>query len=288
MRRGRQRGLELRASGRRALIDVLASLFSRDVLLQGAEGLERVLASGLRAMGLPRRPGESTNETLDRIYARVVRDYPAEYVFKNELLNRIFVARHNPEKSAVLTEMRVALNRVDLVIVNGTATAYEIKTQYDSLNRLVQQLDAYRRVFDKVYVVCSPDKVDSVQRLAPTEVGILSMGPLGAFSSVRNGLSDPTAINADAIIRCLRKAEYSDIVQRRFGHVPDVPNMQHRRVCADLIRRLSVTDLNIEFARILRERGQHHRDAEALAKLPYSLRHAYYQLPPTAREAARL
>lgn len=63
--------------------------------------------------------------------------------------------------------------RIDLAVVNGTLIGYEIKSDFDSLDRLANQMHAYHRVFDELSIVTTPQFVDQVRQLLPPWWGIL-------------------------------------------------------------------------------------------------------------------
>ena len=63
--------------------------------------------------------------------------------------------------------------RIDVAVVNGALVGYEIKSDFDSLNRLANQMHAYHRVFDMLTIVTTPQFVDQVRQLLPAWWGIL-------------------------------------------------------------------------------------------------------------------
>lgn len=63
--------------------------------------------------------------------------------------------------------------RIDLAVVNGALIGYEIKSDFDSLDRLANQMHAYHRVFDELSIVTTPMFVPQVERLLPPWWGIL-------------------------------------------------------------------------------------------------------------------
>lgn len=71
-----------------------------------------------------------------------------------------------------LYEFPVGSSRTDLCRVNGHSYAYEIKTRFDTLDRLNKQLSDYLLAFEYVYVVCSLEKENEVLAIIPQEVGL--------------------------------------------------------------------------------------------------------------------
>lgn|GEM_PF-921758 len=75
--------------------------------------------------------------------------------------------------------------RADLVMANGKLSAFEIKSDRDSLDRLQGQLESYLRFFEQVSVVCAERHLPGVLAAAPPEVGVLRVSGNGEIRSVR-------------------------------------------------------------------------------------------------------
>ena len=75
----------------------------------------------------------SLKSLLDDLYQLLLAHYRCEYVYKNSVATSLFLNGHNPKDAYLTSEFRSAQSRADVVILNGTSTIYEIKTEYDSL-----------------------------------------------------------------------------------------------------------------------------------------------------------
>lgn len=62
--------------------------------------------------------------------------------------------------------------RADLVHVNGLLHAYEIKSSFDNLIRLVDQIPDYEKTFDKVTLVTTREHLPNVRKILPKKIGI--------------------------------------------------------------------------------------------------------------------
>lgn len=257
-------------------------VFSHNAFALGAEQLAALQGRARMAFGLS--TASSLARGFDELYDTVRAQYPYEYVFKNEVVNKIFLARHDVRRSTVLSEMRVGRNRVDLLVVNGTTTAYEIKSDYDSLARLPEQLAAYSEAFEKVYIVCSPARINGAQRMAPSQVGIIEMLPTGRLRMIRRASSNINVMRHEAMFRCLRKAEYEEILSRTCAPLPEFPSMLARRESFKLFQSLEIAKAQSEFVRVIKRRGISHLDPLVSEKVPYAMRHAYFQARPALRE----
>ena len=64
-------------------------------------------------------------------------------------------------------------SRADLVAVNGHFTAYEIKSDFDSLKRLLSQVKEYDKVFEKNYIVIGKKFINQIEPQIPKHWGII-------------------------------------------------------------------------------------------------------------------
>jgi len=62
--------------------------------------------------------------------------------------------------------------RIDVAVINGELTGFEIKSDRDTLDRLPVQADLYSRVFDRVHLVVGERYAAKARRLLPDWWGI--------------------------------------------------------------------------------------------------------------------
>ena len=115
----------------------------------------------------------TVHQFFDRIYKYLLHNYRNEYIYKNAIANRILLEKHSLNASRMLTEFRVGQCKADAVILNGTSTVYEIKSEYDTFARLENQVKAYMAVFEHINVITSASQVVKLKSLLPFNVGIL-------------------------------------------------------------------------------------------------------------------
>lgn len=63
--------------------------------------------------------------------------------------------------------------RADIVAVNGHVIAYEIKSDFDSINRLKTQIPEYDKNFEMNYIVVGVKYADSISTIIPDYWGII-------------------------------------------------------------------------------------------------------------------
>jgi len=171
---------------------------------------------------------------LDRIYHLLFKSYRNEYIYKNVIANKILLGKHSLNTSQMLTEFRVGENKADVVILNGTTTVYEIKSQYDSFTRLEKQIQSYFEIFDYINVITSSSHAKKLETILPEEVGILVLTNRNTISTIREPLPNKDNINPTILFDSLRKPEYMRIIKKYYGAIPDVSNTQIYRECKKL------------------------------------------------------
>ena len=96
--------------------------------------------------------------------------YVCERVVKYYMIKKLLGLTND----IVAFEMGIGDSRIDVCRINGGSYAYEIKTKYDSFERLSSQMNDYMKAFEKVYVVVPQSRITEVQSLIPDGCGIIS------------------------------------------------------------------------------------------------------------------
>lgn len=253
----------------------LAGLFrpkvAREIATAGrSRTLGRVISQSGFSSSL--KTGASLADLFDTVYDFLCGSYRCEYVYKNTIANKILLGRHSLRTSTMLTEFRVGRSKVDLVILNGTSNAYEIKSELDTLDRLEVQTSEYLQVFDRVYVVTCGPRVGEVQSLVRQNVGILELTPRRTLRTVREAQSGKTSVLPGVLMDSLRRTEYVEVVKRVCGQVPDLPNTRMYSACKDIFERIAPEQAHDEMVRVLRHRRSGTATVEFVASLPVSLK----------------
>ncbi|MDB5040912.1 MAG: hypothetical protein JWN27_1638 [Candidatus Eremiobacteraeota bacterium] len=227
--------------------------------------------------------GEFTaTDLFARAYELMLETYRCEYVFKNEIVRKLYLARHDVASSSLISEFKVAQNRADLLVVNGTTTVYEVKTRYDVLDRLPYQLTTYLEVFDRVIVVADAVHVSKILAEADERVGVISFTARGTFHVERAWTSNSSRVVPATIFDCLHVPEYTSAVKRVTGFAPEVPNTRRHRVYRALFETLSPGQAHRVLVDALRSRYPVHGSAHE--RLHPSLLHLYFNAAPAHRQ----
>lgn len=149
-----------------------------------------------------------------------------EYVYRAAVTHKILMGKHTLNTACMLTEFRTDACKADLVILNGTATVYEIKSERDSLVRLANQVTNYKKVFAAVNVIASEAHVDSIFATIPEDVGVICLSTRYQMRTVRDAIARPERVCPATIFDSLRLAEAQTVLKSLGAPIPEVPNTQ--------------------------------------------------------------
>lgn len=175
-----------------------------------------------------------------------------EYIYRAALTQRVLMGTHSLNTACMLTEFRAGACKADLAILNGTATVYEIKSERDSLTRLANQVENYKRVFAKVYVIASENHVSGVLDTVPEDVGVMMLASRYRISTLREAADRPDRVCPATVFESLRSAEAGAILKSLGIVVPDVPNTQRHAAMRELFEGLDPTAVHVAMVKTLK------------------------------------
>jgi len=213
----------------------------------------------------------SLRDFFDIIFHFLLKNYRNEYIYKNIIANKILLGKHSLKTSQLLTEFRIGKNKADIIILNGTATVYEIKSEYDTFFRLNKQINSYIKAFEYVNIITSPSQIRKALQVLPESIGVLSFTDRNTISTFRKPKSNLNNINLSLLFDSLRKNEYIEIVKTYYGNVPNVPNTKIFNVC-----KKQYCEIPLKYAvrlttDILKRRNYSDFTIQNIKKVPFSL-----------------
>jgi len=216
---------------------------------------------------------ESLNikEIYENYYKILQGNYRCEYVYKNEIVNQILLKNHKGN-AKLYTELDIHDSKADVVIMNGTSTVYEIKTELDNFDRLEKQLASYRLVFDKIYVVTHESKLKALKKLIGKDIGIVILNNNNVLETKRSARSNKANVEPEYIFNLLRREEYIGIVKECFGKTPNVPPVHIFTECKKLFRKLDPLIAHDKMVNAIRNRSESNHRKNLFASLPVSLK----------------
>lgn len=250
----------------------IAKLFTSNSLRAIASGdvssLEKIINNKILSSNVNTT---SIHDIYSSAFDFLSQNYRNEYVYKNFIARKILRSKHSLQSSVLLSEFRVGQNKADLVLLNGCSTCYEIKTEYDSLNRLEDQLQSYIQLFEKVYVVCPSSLQIDVEAIIPHSVGIMVLTDNNTLRTIKEAISNDI-FDISLMMKSLRKEEYLDIAENIYGLKIDVPNTQVFDLCFKILNKSDKDVVNNLFLKTLKKHRKN--NIEAINILPTPLTNA--------------
>lgn len=261
-----------------AQLSALTRLFSaavfRELAKKGRSGLFRRLIGQIELAGHfdpSATVGDAFESAFDVLKIAGHRD---EYIYRAAISQKVLMGTHSLRTASMLNEFRVGSCKADLVILNGTATVYEIKSERDSLARLDNQIENYKRVFAKVNVIAGEAHIEGLLDAIPDDVGVMCLSKRYQITSVREAVDCPERICPVTVFESLRMAEGIAILQAMGVAVPEVPNTQKHTAMRNLFAKLDPVLLHAEMVRTLKRSRDLAPLSDLVDRLPKSLQAA--------------
>ncbi|NNH81626.1 sce7726 family protein [Rhizobium laguerreae] len=211
-----------------------------------------------------------------------------EYIYRSAVSHKILMGTHTLRTASMLTEFRAGTCKADLVILNGTATVYEIKSERDSLTRLANQVANYRKVFAKVNVIASEDHVEGVLATVSEDIGVVCLSKRYRISTEREGVNQPERVCPETVFESLRSAEAVAILRALGRDIPQLPNTLLHGALRSIFASLDPATLHSEMVRTLKRTRNLTPLVELVDQLPESLQAAAISIPLKRAEHVKL
>lgn len=205
--------------------------------------------------------------------------YRYEYVYKAAITHKLLLGVHSLRSASMLSEFRIGACKADLVILNGTSTVYEVKSERDNLGRLENQIASYRKVFARVNVIAAEEHVSSVSASVPNEVGILVLSDRHCISTIREAANCPDSIDPCKVFESLTKEESILILNGLGLSCPMVPNTKFHTEMLKIFADILPLDLHKCMIDVLKETRSLRPLSSLIEELPKSLQAAVISMP---------
>lgn len=276
---------------KKSIID-LAKIFSPTILKElSINGNSKKLKKILDELGLLSQLDlkKDLSSFFNDMYFLLSKNYRNEYVYKNTIIKKILLGKHSLNTAYLINECRVGNSKADSVILNGTSTVYEIKSEFDTFSRLDTQLDDYKKAFEFIYVVVPTESLEKLKSyLKDDNIGIIALNKKNTMSNIKEAKSNKKNFNKEILFEILHKKEYLFIIKKYYGNVPNVPNTKIFTSCKELFIELDLEIIHNEMVSILKKRGKNDLYKEFILNVPDSLKALSIQTKLTNREKNNL
>jgi len=270
----------------------LATLFSHTFLEKIIDGSyrEHILRLTDKSSSLQLLVDRDTTvkELLAVVYRQFSKSYRCEYLYKNTIANELLVKRHSLNSSALFAEFKTGNGWADVIIVNGTTTSYEIKTELDSVARLKSQVSTNVKMFEHNYIVTCEKNIPKITGIIDDEIGLLILEKNGKLTQVREAVSTLDRLDPIFIFNSLRRYEYASILNSHLGFIDDLPNTEAYSVCLELFSGLPLEVIHSSFASVLRKRSCSLQMKRNVERSPYFLRSLFLDKLYTERKFVKI
>lgn len=222
------------------------------------------------------RPTATLADAFKEAHSLLRRQYRSEYFYKNQVISKLVFGRHRPTTASAILELPAGRSIADLVVLNGTSTVFEVKTDLDSLARLEVQVRDYLTCFEHVNVVTSPQRAAQVAAMVPDVVGVVAVAADGALRSVRASRGGLERLERRALFQLLRQDEAVSLLHGVSGYTADVASGDLWARTRDLFLLLPIEVAHRGVVAQLRARGQRTGEVASAPDFPHELRALAY------------
>jgi len=270
----------------------VARLFSARMLrpvLVGQKASPLKLAVWELRSDLQLSPDATAGEVLSAAYQVLSTSYRSEYFYKNLIASKVVVGKHRASNVVMLSEFRLGTSVADCVLINGSGMVYEIKTEFDSPEKLQSQLRNYFRAFPLVSVVAHENTAGRYLRvLEGTPAGLLVVGPRSRLSTAKAPQYTDEHLHIPTMFNALRQADIETILTNTFGKLDPVPNGLRYAERLSIANTMSPVSFQIGMQVALKRRLFRADRDLVINQITEPLRALLLQINPTPEQGANL
>lgn len=218
---------------------------------------------------------KDNQQLISEIYRELQSNYRNEYFYKNTLLNKLLLGVHSLRTTTALTEVPVGKSKADLILINGKAVVYEIKTELDNLDRLESQISDYFKAFNHVSIVTCESNYKAIEkRLMDAPVGIILLTNSDRLSIKRKAIENNSYLDLSIMFKILRKMEYQNIIKNYYGELPSVSQFNYYSTCHEMFCAIEPSTAYNLFLKELKKRNR--INIALYSNVPYELKSLIY------------
>ncbi|MFN5444871.1 MAG: sce7726 family protein [Crocinitomicaceae bacterium] len=231
-----------------------STLFSRSEVNRWLKGDFNSIDIKLERYNLiEKNKGNSYLKFLRNTYHILEKNYPNEYILKNEFLNKWLKNELGTNNSVIFNEFRIGKAIADLAMFNGVSKVFEIKTILDTEYRLSNQIQEYRKIFNEVYIIV-PDVLLSKYSNYDESVGIITFDSNSNNFEIVQKARRNNELNPETLMEILHTKEYLEITTEHYGQLPLMNSFNQFEICKGLISKIPQKELNFSFLSKMKKR----------------------------------
>lgn len=252
---------------------IMSNAFSKSILSDLLKtGKSKKFDLILNSISTLDKKNKTHGELFDFLHLNMIKSYRNEYVYKNAIANKIVLGRHKFKNISFFTELFVWGVIADVVVANGTTTAYEIKTAYDSFSRLSNQIGIYEQAFEHVNIVIPEEKLSSLLKVAPENSGILILSDNFTFQEYRKPESNKELLSTEIMASLLHAEDKKDLLKKYFNKVLEYKTVDDFYNENKYLLELDKNTMHMELLNSMHRRQYDQQRKDLVLKSPESLR----------------
>jgi hypothetical protein len=191
---------------------------------------------------------------LKHIYKILEKNYPNEYIYKNQFLNKWLIHELGNTDSVIFNEFRIGKAVADLAIFNGTSKVFEIKTILDKEYRLSGQLEEYKKIFNEIYLIIPLSHLNKYKSF-DAHIGIIAYNTASENFYLIKKSDFQYMPDFSVMMEVLHTKEYRNIIKEYFGFLPEMNDFTQFQVCREMISKIPGHELNALFVQTIKKRN---------------------------------
>lgn len=232
-------------------------------------------------------------DTIDSVFDKAFgflkqKAFRHEYAYKAAITHKVLLGTHSLSTASMINEFRVGNSKADVVILNGTGTVYEIKSERDSLSRLQKQIVSYREVFASVNVIVGENHLDEVLSSLPIDVGVMTLSGRYNISTIRVAIDDASRVKSSAIFDTITIKEAEMIMKEMGVDVPVVPNTLRYKTYSSSFETMDPEKTHRMMVKVLKKTRKLSHLEPLVSELPISLQSIALTTRLNKRDFSRL
>lgn len=252
---------------------IMSNAFSKSILSDLLKtGKSKKFDLILNSISTLDKKNKTHGELFDFLHLNMIKSYRNEYVYKNAIANKIVLGRHKFKNISFFTELFVWGVIADVVVANGTTTAYEIKTAYDSFSRLSNQIGIYEQAFEHVNIVIPEEKLSSLLKVAPENSGILILSDNFTFQEYRKPESNKELLSTEIMASLLHAEDKKELLKKYFNKVLEYKTVDDFYNENKYLLELDKNTMHMELLNSMHRRQYDQQRKDLVLKSPESLR----------------
>src|SRR5690625_736081 len=270
--------------------NVINKVFSQDMLNELINtGFSKILNYAYSTLTTDPDEAISNYEKIKTLYDLLNKNYRNEYFYKNTMINKILVGIHSVSTTTALSELPINNSIADLIMINGNAIVYEIKTELDSLRRIETQINDYYKAFANVSIVADKKHKEKILRkYRHSPVGIYTITNRNTISTIKKPAFYSEMLDPVVMFRILRKPERYRIVRSFYGEIPQFNQFEEFEELYKLFNVICIKDLYKAFIMALKERSNVKKHKEQFDTIPREIKSLVYFKNPLPLQYEKL